>query len=147
MWFCMLLGGFWIFFQNFLSFGGLRGPNSTHFLYYSSIIHKNRHFCEKNFFVGGLTKKIKKFFCQFSGADFSLVIEFSVKWTSAPLRAWSQLSKMVWHLKIRLKLSVLQPEDWGVVFLSKNWPKLQGAIWGTKSQNFFEKKVFLGNPG
>ena len=62
MWFCMLLGVFWIFFQNFLSFGGLRGPNSTHFLYYSSIIHKNRHFCEKNFFVGGLTKKIKNFF-------------------------------------------------------------------------------------
>ena len=78
MWFCMLLGGFWIFFQNFLSFGGLRGPNSTHFLYYSSIIHKNRHFCEKIFFVGGLTKKIKKFFCQFSGADFSLVIEFTI---------------------------------------------------------------------
>ena len=62
MWFCMLLGGFWIVFQNFLSFRGPRGPNFTHFLYYSSIIHKNRHFYEKNFFVGGLTKKIKKFF-------------------------------------------------------------------------------------
>ena len=43
-------------------------------------------------------KRYKIFFSQFSGADFSLVISFWVKWTSIPKRAWSQLSKMVWHL-------------------------------------------------
>ena len=71
------------------------------------ILSKNGGASEGIFWIGGLTNKIKKFFSQFSGADFSLVIDFWVKWTSISLRAWSQHSKMVWHLTFQWKVSGL----------------------------------------
>ena len=129
--------GFWIFLKFSLSFGG---PKFTNFLYYSSIIHKKRHFCGKIFSIGGLTKKII-FFCQFSGADFSLVINFWVKWASIPKRAWSQLSKMAWHLTLQWKLSGLLPDDWASVteelhFCQKFW-NFRGLFGTLKLKKFF----------
>ena len=54
------------------------------FFFYFWILSKNGASSEGIFLIGGLTKKIKKNYSQFSGADFSLVIDFWIKWTSIP---------------------------------------------------------------
>ena len=65
-------------------FETVRGQIPEIFFFYFWILSKNGASSEGIFLIGGLTKKIKKIYSQFSGADFSLVIDFWIKWTSIP---------------------------------------------------------------
>ena len=83
---------------------------------------------------------------QFSRGDFSLVHWFWFKFASKPLRSMSQLSKMVWHLHIGAKMTPQLTKMWGVAFLVKILPNLQGAFWGTYGPFLVQPKVLMDAP-
>ena len=118
--------------------GALGAP--FHSFFYSYIVYKNRHFWAKFVLIWVWAKKIEIFFCHFSTADYSLVVDFSFQWTRIPLRAWSQLSEMVWHLQIGPKMAAQLTRIWWVVFLVIFWQNFRGLFWAPKSLFWWNKK-------